>query len=76
MITGDNIFTAINIGYDSGILESDQDLYICTVKNNKLKWTFQSWEERLQKEEIDEDQFQSLISSTNKIKKSQENINL
>lgn len=39
MITGDNIFTAINAGFSSQIIESYQKVYVCQVLEGKtLKW--------------------------------------
>ena len=62
MITGDNIYTAINVGYKSSILSEKCDLWICTLEKDKLKWNFSNWENRIQKEENDED-FKSVVSS-------------
>ena len=44
MITGDNIYTAINVGYQSGIIPQSQSVYQGTLKNNRLLWTFQDQE--------------------------------
>lgn len=66
MITGDNIYTAINVGYSSGILESDDNLWICKLVNNKIQWEYSSWDKRIQQEEISENNFKSIVSSQSK----------
>lgn len=33
MITGDNIYTAVNIGFSSGILDKKNDIYIITYND-------------------------------------------
>lgn len=47
MITGDNVYTAINVGYKSSILSEKCDLWICTLEKDKLTWTFSNWENRI-----------------------------
>ena len=52
MITGDNLFTAINIGIQTGIVEEDQNLWVGEYKNNKyIKWIFFNNNELMEKME-------------------------
>lgn len=64
MITGDNIYTAINVGYSSGILENDENLWVCKLDNKKLKWEFSSWENRIKKNDNIDENYQSVVSSS------------
>lgn len=46
MITGDNVFTGINAGFASGIIDLTQKVYVCQVaEGKKLKWYFLSQNE-------------------------------
>ena len=40
MITGDNIYTAINVGYNAKILKKNDSLWIGTYAKKKISWTF------------------------------------
>ena len=41
MITGDNLFTGIAVGYGAGLLEKNTNLYICTMRSKKhITWNF------------------------------------
>ena len=52
MITGDNLFTAINIGIQTGIVEEDQNIWVGEYKNNKyIKWVFFNNNELMEKME-------------------------
>lgn len=61
MITGDNIYTSINVGYKSRILEEDDNVWICEYEKERLNWVYQSSENRIQRKE--EDSQHSIISS-------------
>lgn len=61
MITGDNIYTAINVGYKSKILEETDNVWLCIYDKEKLNWVYQSSENRIQKKE--DESYHSIISS-------------
>ena len=46
MITGDNVYTAINVGYNCGIIKEEQNLWIGFTENKVLKWNLQEYHQR------------------------------
>ena len=64
MITGDNIYTAINVGYNSKILKPNNSLWIGTWNKKNIVWTFSDCNDNVDNMKLEGDEHNnSMISS-------------
>lgn len=56
MITGDHIYTAVNIGYASQILQFSESVWLCTINqdSNSPEWKFMTYKDLLKGVDVEE----------------------
>lgn len=71
MITGDHLYSAINVGYMSGVIDQTESVFICSLdqEREKLFWQFLTFEEliKAQKDQKFEEEPVILEKRSNKV---------